>query len=462
MQLTDSAYVAHSEDILYRQAYEGFRRAGQTDDFFKIVHTAGKLDENGASAEVDKRRVYIDLNDNTVYSTNTQYAGNTVGLKKLSLRLAINKASREGWLAEHMLVMGVHGPGGRISYFTGAYPSACGKTSTAMLPGESIVGDDIAYLRPIYGELRAANVEAGIFGIIQDVNKDDDPIIWNVLHDPGEIIFSNVLIKDGKPYWLGMGEETPDEGYNHSGKWWAGKKDDEGREITLSHKNARYTVSLSQLENRDPRLNDPEGVPVAGVIYGGRDSDTSVPVEQAFDWTHGIITKGASLESETTSATLGKEGVRVFQPMSNLDFVSLPLGKYIRNNLDIVEKVDSPPLIFSVNYFLRGKDGQFLNDIQDKLVWLKWMELRVHGEVDAIERPTGLIPEYEDLKRLFKEFRGKDYAREEYDEQFALRIPENLAKIDRIEKIYRESVSDAPDILFEVLDEQRKRLEAAK
>jgi phosphoenolpyruvate carboxykinase (GTP) len=305
-------------------------------------------------------------------------------------------------------------------------------------------------------------VEAGIFGIIQDVNKDDDPIIWNVLHDPGEIIFSNVLIKDGKPYWLGMGEETPDEGYNHSGKWWAGKKDDEGREITLSHKNARYTVSLSQLENRDPRLNDPEGVPVAGVIYGGRDSDTSVPVEQAFDWTHGIITKGASLESETTSATLGKEGVRVFQPMSNLDFVSLPLGKYIRNNLDIVEKVDSPPLIFSVNYFLRGKDGQFLNDIQDKLVWLKWMELRVHGEVDAIERPTGLIPEYEDLKRLFKEFRGKDYAREEYDEQFALRIPENLAKIDRIEKIYRESVSDAPDILFEVLDEQRKRLEAAK
>ncbi len=460
MQLTDSAYVGHSEDILYRHGYEQFRSMGDCDDFFRIVHSAGELEE-GVSKNVDKRRIYIDPDESIVYSANTQYAGNTVGLKKLSLRMAIRKADKEGWLAEHMLLMGVNGPGGRRSYFCGAYPSACGKTSTAMIPGETIVGDDIAYLRPINGELRAVNVEAGIFGIIRDVNPEDDPIIWDALNKPGEVIFSNVLVKDGKPYWLGMGHEIPESGYNHGGEWFKGKKDDKGAEISPSHKNARYTVALAELENCDENLNDPAGLPVCGVIYGGRDSDTSVPVEQGFDWTHGIITKGASLESETTAATLGQEGVRVFQPMSNIDFVSLPLGRYVQNNLDIVEKLDGEPLVFGTNYFLKDESGGYLNGMHDKRVWLKWMELRVHGDVGAVERPTGLIPEYEDLKSLFKEVLGKEYTKEDYERQFAMRVKENLAKINRIEKIYRESVSDTPQVLFDVLQQQRKRLEEA-
>ncbi len=457
MQLTDSAYVGHSEDILYRQGYEQFKTMEESEEFFRVIHSAGELEGN-VSKNVDKRRVYIDLDDNIVYSVNTQYAGNTVGLKKISLRLAIRKADREGWLAEHMLLMGIRGPGDRISYFCGAFPSACGKTSTAMMPGESIVGDDIAYLRPLGGQLRAANVESGIFGIIRDVNSEDDPIIWKTLNKPGEVIFSNVLVKDNKPYWLGMGQDIPESGYNHSGEWYKGKKDENGKEITPSHKNARYTVALEELENCDEHLNDPEGLPVSGVIYGGRDSDTSVPVEQAFDWTHGIITKGASLESETTAATLGQEGVRMFQPMSNIDFVSLPLGKYIQNNLDISRKLDKEPLVFGTNYFLKDQHGDYLNGMQDKHVWLKWMELRVHGNVNAIERPTGLIPEYEDLKALFKEVLGKEYSRQDYEQQFAMRIEKNLEKIDRIEKIYRESVSDTPQILFDVLDQQRKRI----
>ncbi len=461
MQLTDSAYVAHSENILYRQGYELFCSMPENEDFFKVVHSAGEL-EGGVSKNVDKRRVYIDLDDNTVYSANTQYAGNTVGLKKLSLRLAIRKADREGWLAEHMLLMGVNGPGGRTSYFCGAFPSACGKTSTAMIPGETIVGDDIAYLRAIDGQLRAANVEAGIFGIIRDVNPDDDPIIWKALNEPGEVIFSNVLVKDNRPYWLGMGREIPEEGYNHSGHWKKGAVDEKGNEVTPSHKNARYTVALEQLENCDENLHSPQGLPLSGLIYGGRDSDTSVPVEQAFDWAHGIITKGAALESETTAATLGQEGVRTFQPMSNIDFVSLPLGKYVLNNINIAGKLDSEPLVFGTNYFLKDENGDYLNGMHDKHVWLKWMELRVNGDVDAIERPTGLIPQYEDLKELFQEVLGKDYSQEDYQRQFAPRIEENLAKIDRIEQIYRESVADTPPILFEVLDQQRKRLEASK
>ena len=463
MQITDSTYVAHSEDILYRSGYATFQELDGSEDFFRFCHTAGELGESGASSEVDKRRVYIDLTEDIVYSTNTQYAGNTVGLKKLALRLAIQKASREGWLAEHMLVMGAHGPGGRITYFTGAFPSACGKTSTAMMPGESIVGDDIAYLRPMEEELRAANVESGIFGIIRDVNPDDDPVIWNALHEPGEVIFSNVLVSEERePYWLGMGQEIPDHGYNHSGEWWPGKTDEDGNEITPSHKNARYTVRLDALENADELLHNPEGVPVSGVIYGGRDSDTCVPVEQAFDWTHGIVTKGASLESETTSATLGKEGVRQWAPMSNIDFVSVPLGRYIQNNIKVQDQVEEVPMIFGVNYFLKDENGNYLNGMDDKRVWLKWMELRVHGDVEVIERPTGLIPRYEDLADLFEEVLDKTYTREEYEEQFELRIPENLSKIERIEKIFRDSVPDTPDVVFEELQKQRERLEAAR
>ncbi len=462
VQLTDSSYVAHSEYILYRGGYGQFKRMGDSEQFFRYMHSAGVL-ENGVSKNVDKRRVYIDLEDNIVYSVNTQYAGNTVGLKKLSLRLAVRKASQEGWLAEHMLVMGVYGPGRRKTYFAGAFPSACGKTSTAMLPGETIIGDDIAYLRKKGAEIYAANVECGIFGIIRDVNPKDDAVIWEALTSPGEIIFSNVLAtRERVPYWLGDGREAPDEGINYSGEWHKGRKDARGSDIPHSHKNARYTISLYALRNVDPKLDDPEGARIKGIIYGGRDSSVWPPLQEAFDWAHGVITMGASLESETTAATLGKEGVRQFNPMSNLDFVSIPLGAYINNHLRIVEGVSAPPSIFAVNYFQKDAGGRYLTAMEDKRVWVKWMELRVNGDVDAIKTPTGYIPRYEDLKRLFKEVLKKDYAEKDYVTQFTLRIPENLAKIERIAEIYRTKVTNTPPILFEVLKEQKQRLEEAK
>ncbi|RLF84008.1 phosphoenolpyruvate carboxykinase, partial [Thermococci archaeon] len=251
VQLTDSAYVAHSEFILYRKGYEEFKRLGREAKFLKFVHSAGELDERKTSKNIDGRRVYIDLEGETVYSANTQYGGNTIGLKKLAFRLTIKRAVEEGWLSEHMFLMRVNGPNGRRTYFTGAYPSMCGKTSTAMISWENIVGDDLAFIVDMKGEARGANVEKGVFGIIQGVNSEDDPIIWEVLHSPNEIIFSNVLIKDGKPYWNDMGIPIPDEGENHSGKWWRGKKDLEGNEIPASHKNARFTVSLEAFPNAD-------------------------------------------------------------------------------------------------------------------------------------------------------------------------------------------------------------------
>jgi phosphoenolpyruvate carboxykinase (GTP) len=462
VQITDSPYVAHSESILYRKGYEQFRKIGGSEDFFRFLHSEGEL-ENFVSMNVDKRRVYIDLDEDIVYSVNTQYGGNTIGLKKLALRLAIQKADRQGWLAEHMFVMGVHGPGGRVTYFTGAFPSACGKTSTSMLPGQTIIGDDIAYLRKMDGEIRCVNVEQGIFGIIRDVNSEDDPIIHKAITSPGEVIFGNVLVTDdGRPHWLGMGKELPKEGTNYAGRYKEGMVGPDGKKVTPSHKNARYTVRISDLENKDPLMDDPAGVPVGGILYGGRDSDTWVPVEEAYDWTEGIIIKGASIESETTAAAIGAEGVRKFDLMSNLSFVSIPLGKYIRNNLDIAEGIKKPPLIFSVNYFLKDKSGKYLNGMADKLIWVLWAEMRVNGNVEGIKTPTGIIPRYEDLIKLFKDKLGHDYSQADYVRQFTIRVPENLAKLNRVGAIYRDKVSDTPGIVFDTFDKVRKRLEAAK
>ena len=460
VQCTDSFYVAHSEDLLYRSGYEEFKRLGATGAFFRVLHSAGRMNESMVSVDVDNRRIYIDYTCDTIYSVNTQYAGNTVGLKKLALRLTIRKADREGWLAEHMFVMGVRGPHGRKTYLAGAFPSACGKTSTAMLPGETILGDDIAYFRNIEGEARAVNAEFGIFGIIQNVNPKDDPLIYRVLSRPGEVIFSNVLVKDGRPYWLGMGCELPKDGVNQCGPWHLGKRDDQGNPIPPAAKNARYTVCLRALENVDPELENPLGVPVRGIMYGGRDSSTCVPVRQSFDWIHGVVTCGASLETVTTYATVGEEGIPEMNLMSIQDFVAIPLGKYIQNNLDFARGLEEAPLIFGVNYFLKGGDGEFLNEVCHKAVWVKWMELRVHGDVGALRAPTGLIPEYEDLRQLFEQHLGRGYSRDDYAVQFAVRTPQNLRKMARIEKLYRESVPDTPPVLFEVLDAQRKRLQA--
>ncbi len=459
LQITDSFYVAHSDDLLYREAYNSFRKINDSDDFFFILHSAGRL-SNHVSKDVDKRRVYIDYTTNTVLSINTQYAGNTVGFKKLALRLAIRKADQEGWLAEHDFFRTQLGPNGRETFFLGAFPSACGKTSTAMAPGGRILGDDLTYLKVIDGRVRAVNVESGIFGIIRDVNKTDDPVIWEALNSPGEVIFSNVLINEKNPYWLEDGRIVPDQGINYNGKWFKGIKDKNGRKIPHAHSNARYTIRMSELSNLDPKLNDPQGVKVDAIIYGGRDSDTSVPVIQSFDWDHGVITMAASLESESTSATLGQEGVRKFQPMSNIDFVSIPLGKYISNHLNFVKGVDKDkhPKIFGVNYFLKDLDGNYLNGMEDKQVWLAWIELRIHKDVSAIKTPIGFIPKYDDLFHLFSKILVKEYQVTSYEQQFSLRFDKILEKIDRIESIYRESVPETPNILFEVLKKQKEKI----
>ena len=458
LQITDSAYVAHSEDLLYRQGYEEFKKLNGSSDFFFFLHSAGRL-KNGVSVDIDKRRIYIDLDENRVYSVNNQYAGNSLGLKKLAFRLAIHKAQNEGWLAEHMFVMGVHGPKDRVTYFTGAFPSGCGKTSTAMIPGQSVVGDDIAYFKKIKGKVKAVNVENGIFGIIRDVNPQDDPLIYQALITPRELIFSNVLIDKDIPYWLGMGKDTPDKGINHSGEWFKGKKDSEGNEIDCSHKNARYTIRLDALENIDPRANDPAGVPVQAIIYGGRDSDTTIPVVESLSWPHGVFL-GATVESETTSATIGAQGVRKHNPMANLDFISVPIKIYIENHLKFINGLEEIPRIYATNYFLKDEAGSYLNSKLDKKVWVLWAEGRVHGEYEAIETPVGRIPKYEDLKTLFIRELNKNYTKAEYLQQFSLRVTKYLEKVERMSKIF-ENI-EMPVAFTEELKTQTERLKETR
>jgi phosphoenolpyruvate carboxykinase (GTP) len=463
MQITDSFYVGHSEDLLYRTGYAEFQTLDDKDDFFYFWHSAGELSARNTTVNIDNRRIYIDPAENRVLSVNNQYAGNSLACKKLALRLAIYRANHEDWLTEHMFISAFYPlKGGRKTYFAGAYPSACGKTSTAMLPGSTIVGDDIAYLREgSNGEMMGVNIEQGIFGIIKDVNADDDPLIYKALTEPKELIFSNILKSgDGQTYWTGMDDNpTPAKGNNHFGDWTNGVKDDAGNAVPLSHPNARFTLRISDLENVDENLHNPEGVPISGIFYGGRDSDTNVPVAESLSWEQGVF-MGATIESESTAATLGAVGQRTSSPMANMDFVIVPLARYIQNHINFGAKLKLQPKVYATNYFLKGADGQYLNGKLDKRVWVLWAEGRVHGEYEAIETPIGYLPKYQDLVDLFKGiFDGRIYTKEEYVAQFGLRIDKYLAKFDRMEAIYRAE-ADMPAEFWAVLENGRVGLKA--
>lgn len=471
LQITDSAYVIHSQDLLYRQGYQDFKKLTETDEFFSFLHSEGEL-ENNISKNTDQRKIYIDLKSDQVFSVNTQYAGNSLGLKKLAFRLAIQKAARENWLAEHMFISSITAEDDKKTYFAGAFPSGCGKTSTAMIPGQKIVGDDLAYLKNIDGTLRAVNVERGIFGIIDGLNEHNNPVIYQALKSGSELIFSNILINEGKPYWQGMGEEIPVQGQNFVGSWFKGKKDEAAKEIPASHPNARFTLGMDELSNCDPDYDQPAGVEIEGIIFGGRDSDTSVPVAETFNWKHGVFV-GATLESETTAATLGNEILREHNPMAILDFLSIPLADYIANYIKFGKSLTKKVKIFTVNYFLKNKKGEFRNGINDKKVWLLWMEGRINNRYQALKTPIGYIPLYEDLQSLFKNNLNKDYQKENYIKQFSLRIDKNLNKLDRIEKeflnIYKqenkESLQELKELPAEFAAEmalQRKLLNDAR
>ena len=257
-----------------------------------------------------------------------------------------------------------------------------------------------------------------------------------------------------------MGQnDIPEKGINFSGDWFKGKKDKDGNEIPFAHGNARYTMRLSELENVDPKYNDPDGVVVEGIFYGGRDSDTNVPIAEALSWEHGVYI-GATLESETTTAIIGKTGVRRQDPMANMDFVVVPLSTYLTNHIKFGKKLKHKPRVYATNYFLRH-EGKYTNTKLDKKIWVLWAEGRVKGDYDAIKTPIGLIPHYKDLKQLFKTVFKRDYTEEEYIQQFSIRVTKYLEKIARMEQLYRDE-PNMPREFWDVLNQQKRELQELK
>ena len=468
IEITTSTYVMHSGNILYRNVYDKFDEEVKRKGYMLTnVHSEGA----NRTEDLPNARVYMDRSWLTTYAMFCTYAGNTLLLKKGNHRFAVDLATyygEEEELSEHMFITGMTGNGGRKTYFSGAAPSGCGKTTTAMV-GSDFIGDDLAQLWIAEdGTLRAINPECGIFGIVQDVNREGDPYLMKCLREPGaEVIWSNVLI-DGNnvPHWVGNGEENPKKGINFQGEWFEGKTDKNGKPVPLSHPNSRCTLSNTEIGNYNPKAGeDPNGVEVKVITYSGRDADTMPPVWVAKTPDQGVII-GASVLSAATATEVGVSGVRR-QPWANQPFIPGPLADYMNAQFIFFNspKLKQKPIMAGLNYFLthkaRGEErGGLLGEKRDVKVWLGWLEKRAHCEVEAIDTPIGLIPRYADLKALFSEI-GKDYPVDLYNKQFAFYIDNIIARIDLQEEEYKKE-ENIPAKLFDVYAEQKKGLLALK
>ncbi len=471
LMISSSAYVMHSANILYRNLFECFdAEAGRAGVYFTNLHSQG----SGRSEDIPKARIFMDRSWFTTFSMYCSYAGNTLMLKKGNHRFAVDLCTyyrREKELSEHMFITGMTGPEGRKTFFAGAAPSGCGKTTTAMV-GTDYIGDDLAQLWiDGKGTLRAVNPEIGIFGIVEDLNKEGDPYLYKCLREPGtEVIWSNVLVDEHSvPHWTGSGEPLPDRGRNFQGDWWPGKTDKNGKPVPLSNPNARITLTNDAIANYNRQVAwDTAGVPVKVITYSGRDSDTMPPVWVAKNPDHGVVI-GASILSAATATEVGAKGVNR-QPWANSPFIPCPLGDYMQAQFQFFNSkkfsAEGRPLIAGLNYFLvdceRGGDlNKLLGEKRDVRAWLSWLERFAHGEVGSIETPIGLIPRYEDLKKIFDQMVGKEYSRELYTKQFSFYIDTILARIQLQEEAYRKD-SRMPPRLFEVYEEQKRGLEALK
>ena len=468
LEISTSTYVMHSGNILYRNVYDRF-----DEEVARVGHVITNVHAEGQNRPEDlpNARVYMDRSWLTTFSMFCTYAGNTLLLKKGNHRFAVDLATyyKKGEeLSEHMFLTGLTGPDGRKTYFAGAAPSGCGKTTTAMV-GTDFIGDDLAQLWiSDDGTLRGINPENGIFGIVQDVNKDGDPFLMKALREEGaEVIWSNVLIDENNiPHWVGYGEELPEKGVNFQGEWFKGKTDKDGKPIPPSHPNSRCTLRNTSIGNyNEQAADDPKGVEIKVITYSGRDSDTMPPVVVAKDSNQGVVI-GASILSAATATEVGVSGVRR-QPWANQPFIAGALADYMDAQFTIFnsDKLKNKPIMAGLNYFLthgaRGGEGSnLLGEKRDVKVWLGWLELRAHGDVDAIDTPIGYIPKYEDLKDLFDKI-GKEYPQELYEKQFALYLDNILARIDLQEEAYKKE-ENVPNKLFEVYEEQRKGLEELK
>ena len=470
LEITSSAYVCHSAEILYRNVFNDFdKEVDRLGHFYTNIHSEGQ----NRPEDLPNARVYMDRSFQTTYSVNCTYAGNTLLLKKGNHRFCVDKAVYENSgneLSEHMFITGIDGPGGRITWCAGAAPSGCGKTTTAMA-GNHFVGDDLAQMWiDENGSIRSINPECGIFGIVEDVNWEGDPYLMELLRNPGtEVIWSNVLIdENGVPHWTGSEEDPPLKGRNFQGHWEQGMTDENGKEIPISHPNSRCTLTSSALPNYSEKSEDPNGVEARVITYSGRDSDTMPSVWAAKNSDHGVVI-GASIVSAATATEVGATGVKR-APWANAPFIPGALADYMDAQFAFFgnEKIaeDKKPVMAGLNYFLTeeargGTSKKLLGEKRDVKVWLAWLERHAHNDVGYIKTPIGNLPKFDDLKDLFQSIINKEYTEDLYLKQFSLYIDNIVAKIDLQMEAY-EKESNIPGKLFEVLKEQRKGLMALR
>lgn len=460
IELTDSIYVVLNMMIMTRVGTDVLDAIGEKGEFVKGVHSKVQLD-------LENRYICHFPEDNMIYSLNSGYGGNVLlGKKCFALRIASYQAWKQDWLAEHMLILGIEKPNGEIKYITGAFPSACGKTNLAMLiPPETYtkkgykvttVGDDIAWIRPGKdGRLYAINPENGFFGVAPGTNMKSNP---NALASTRKnTIFTNVVYvpKTRTVWWEGLDKNPPTDAEDWKGnKWYGGMTDADGNIIKGANPNSRFTSPAINCPSISPEFENPEGVPISAIIFGGRRAKAAPLVYEAYNWQHGVFV-GSIMASETTAAATGAVGVVRHDPMAMLPFCGYNMADYFAHWLAMGKKLSNPPKIFNVNWFRLDDNGNFIwPGFGDNMRVLDWILQRCEDIVDAVDTPIGYMPKPDDIN-----LEGLDFTKDQLVS--ILDCDKNTWKQEaqEIENFYTTKFGDTlPKELYEELAALKKRL----
>ncbi len=458
VELTDSIYVVLNMSIMCRVGRIVLDALGRSNDFTRCLHSKASLDP-------ERRRILHFPEDNTIWSVNSGYGGNVLlGKKCLALRMASWMARQEGWLAEHMLILGVEEPNGHIEYVAAAFPSACGKTNLAMLipPGGLkskgyriwTVGDDIAWIRPdTDGRLWAINPEAGFFGVAPGTNSKTNPNAMATVRK--NTIFTNVVLgKDGTVWWEDGDGEPPAEALDWLGRpWTPDTKDEAGKPVVGAHPNSRFTAPLAQCPSASFRVEHHHGVPISAFVFGGRRNTLAPLVYEAFSWNHGVFV-GAGMASERTSAQYGKQGEVRRDPFAMLPFCGYNMADYFKHWINMGRTAKRPPKIFHVNWFRRDKDNNFLwPGYGENLRVLEWILQRSRGEGEAQETPIGYVPTRDAL-----DMTGLDVSPETMEELLKVDANDWMSEAEDIGEFFDTLGPRMPWELRNELEALRRRL----